>query len=1179
MLRNQNHTLWIVFYVLVTITAAYAGDPWRGRWIWDDPQAHKEPQPAGDRFFRYSFDLSADALQGHTLIMADNAFVLFINGEEIARGEGWWPPVELDIAQHLSAGRNVIAIRATNTGGQAGLFFECTLKTRQGELRHLLTDGHWRVTTKQVANWNTTPFDDAAWPRADVLGKMGTGLWGNRGKPAWRNTTVYEGRPLTPEESRQRFMVPEGFEVQLLAAEPDVVNPVVMALDEQGRMIVAEAHTYRWRAEKSPVLPPRNPVIRLAPDADGRWRRDAVVAQGFSDPIMGIAIRENRIWLAALDRVLVGDLQPDGTASNLTPIIKDAFQAWNPFGMFQLSFGPDGYLYQIIGNHPIELTDADGTTLKTRGSTGAFFRFRPDGTDLELLAQGMRAPFTFDADPFGRWWLISNGESNPNRMILMIPTVDYHYQTRHGPWDWLSGAHPWSPPVTEMERGSITQIVCYQDSAYPEKYWNALFTANWGAHGVASVNHKIDLYTPKRNGEIENVEVFLDSTDAMFRPTQLLPSPDGHLYMLDWYGLDDENDLTGRIYKIVYTGDDRIAPLRKIPFDVGPNVTPEENRALLAIQSRNRAQREEAAQFLASRQSDALVETMLQILRADRDPFISAQLLWVLQRMGTPAALDAVSATVQTKHAPLRAMVVRLLRDWDPPDLEARVAFLEKDQDPETRVEVALCAKSPEERASKLFGALAMGARSDRRLRYQCAAELSRIQPREPIFYLLHSPNPDISRIGWIALDVGLLENTNPAVAEALNLALRKPPEGTIDDLLYLGRQWPDAIQLPSLQAFAKRDTFTATQLEQLFKLLGRFGPEAMGELSDSVLPTYLDNVATGQLRLNSGEKQAALALIERYDVGHIGGELIDRWLSDAQADVRIRALETMKNAGWRYPDLYTRVWSTALDPLRDHRERLAAISALTMQDTAPVDAWSTLLNDSDAVIARMGWRAVRWFVGDTAVRELVLTKARNRQGLDAISSGELGVTLRAFNAPEALVDELKIPAPLSLEAYSSIRGTLLERLPDASVELGRKAFGQLGCASCHEVAGQRVTYGPSLKGIGGATTADYLVESVLLPSRVIKDGFDVEAVTLADGDRLEGVVEAREDVLIIRRGVGDTVEVPADEVARREKVDRSPMPELLLDSVSMDELADLLAYLVAQGGNPQAPVIGRAAR
>jgi len=76
---------WILFYLLVTgAGVARAGDPWRGQWIWDNAKAHVAPQPDGDRFFRHTFELSADANQAHALVMADNAFILYVNGKQVA---------------------------------------------------------------------------------------------------------------------------------------------------------------------------------------------------------------------------------------------------------------------------------------------------------------------------------------------------------------------------------------------------------------------------------------------------------------------------------------------------------------------------------------------------------------------------------------------------------------------------------------------------------------------------------------------------------------------------------------------------------------------------------------------------------------------------------------------------------------------------------------------------------------------------------------------------------------------------------------------------------------------------------------------------------------------------------------------------------------------------------------
>src|SRR5579859_78329 len=75
---------------------------------------------------------------------------------------------------------------------------------------------------------------------------------------------------LTPDEQKKHFQLPEGFEVELVAAEPLVINPITMALDDKGRLYVSESHTYRYGPSGSPVKPFRNPVVRLDPLPEGK---------------------------------------------------------------------------------------------------------------------------------------------------------------------------------------------------------------------------------------------------------------------------------------------------------------------------------------------------------------------------------------------------------------------------------------------------------------------------------------------------------------------------------------------------------------------------------------------------------------------------------------------------------------------------------------------------------------------------------------------------------------------------------------------------------------------------------------------------------------------------------------------------------------------------------------------
>src|SRR5438552_490562 len=104
---------------------------------------------------------------------------------------------------------------------------------------------------------------------------------------------------LAPEEQKPLFVLPRGFEIELVAAEPQVINPITMTLDEKGRIYVSESHTYRYGPGGTPIKPFTNPVIRLDPLPDGKGYQRVVVAEGFDEPVMGLAIRGGKLWCTA----------------------------------------------------------------------------------------------------------------------------------------------------------------------------------------------------------------------------------------------------------------------------------------------------------------------------------------------------------------------------------------------------------------------------------------------------------------------------------------------------------------------------------------------------------------------------------------------------------------------------------------------------------------------------------------------------------------------------------------------------------------------------------------------------------------------------------------------------------------------------------------------------------------
>src|ERR1044071_2450822 len=136
------------------------------------------------------------------------------------------------------------------------------------------------------------------------------------GAPGKQLTGVYAPTPtpaLPPEEAQKKFAVPEGFEVRLFAAEPDVINPVAMTWDERGRLWVVELYEYPHGAK--PGVKPRD-RIKILEDTDNDGRADKVTV--FADGLnlaTGILIGNGGVYVGqAPDLLFLQDTNHDDHA-------------------------------------------------------------------------------------------------------------------------------------------------------------------------------------------------------------------------------------------------------------------------------------------------------------------------------------------------------------------------------------------------------------------------------------------------------------------------------------------------------------------------------------------------------------------------------------------------------------------------------------------------------------------------------------------------------------------------------------------------------------------------------------------------------------------------------------------------------------------------------------------------
>jgi putative membrane-bound dehydrogenase-like protein len=1160
---------------LVSLSPAQQPSPrgWGGAaWVWDQPDAHQVAQSNDPRFLRRSFTLSAKVSKADLWITADNVYVVHVNGKKVGQDSEWNTVEKYDVAKYLAPGKNVLAIEARNQGGPAGVIARLHVRTTDKKDLFVVTDQNTKITQNAPKGWEQVDFDDASWFAAVVLGDAGIGPWNLAGSaaPPGKGYDVSAVDPkikgrLSAQDQQKHFVVPEGFAVELVAADPLVINPITLATDEQGRIYVSESHTYRYGPSGSPVKPFANPVIRLDPTPDGKGLKRTLVADGFDDPVMGIAIKGGKLWLTANNYLYQYDLTAEGKAVNKKTILVDRNKAWNPFGMFVLEWGPDGLLYMSVGDHRIDIRGPDGQ-IGGRGNSGIVMRMNPDGTKMERLVHGLRVPYSFEYDPFGQLWLLSNGEGNPNRFVRVLDGVDYHcYSRPNVDNNWLAGNHPLAPPCIELHRGANTQLLRYYGAAFPKEYQGNLFLDNWGAHGFSGPNRGIFRFVPDARGNIVTKEPLLSCTDPHFRPSHILLDPDGNLLVADWYGRDDESDMTGRIWRLKYVGKDR--PQVKHRLDA-PEWAKDEY-AISALGSPHHLIRAKATQELLKR-GDRVVARLCEYAATAKGPLGAAHALWTLLRIGTPGAKDAIASGASHDDWKVRRLAVNLLRRYELPEAGAVARRLVKDRDPAVRTEAALALPTSAEIRAGLIDALKHGAAGDEHLRYEAAWHLAKHADAETFARLFAVEDADVRLAGLIAIDVACFEGfpTKSVALAALGKALERP--GKLDHglLLTLAQLDGDASLVPALEKLvAREDLPVATTAKAILVLRAKAGglSKALGAAAGKRLVAAVEK---GVLRIASAQDQLILfEFLEAEGPTPLALKQIGGQLRSGQPALRQAAHALARKFGPKSAPLAAPLWADVLAPKVHFEDAVERLATLARIEAAPrQEAWVKLLTHADPLLRA---EAVRWwraFKERPEMADLLVRRAPELVKADPGLKEDLAAVLRELGKEGGALKGLDLPGPeTDKEALAKQTLAALAKMakgePQKRALLGAQVFDRAGCTRCHTTATQTTPLAPSLKGIA-AQKVDYLIESVLYPSKVIKTGFESETVVTKEGKVLAGLVKDEGKFLRVLNLDRDE-RVAKSDVERRSVSRVSIMPEGQEAQLSRREFADLIAYLM----------------
>ena len=368
--------------------------------------------------------------------------------------------------------------------------------------------------------------------------------------------------PLTPEEQLKKFKLPAGFEIQLVAAEPDIQKPMNLAFDSQGRLWVTHSIEYPFAAT-DPTMSRDGLTILDGIGTDGKATKVTKFAEKLNIPIGILPLpngREVIVWSIPNIWKLT-DTDGDGVADE-REVLYGPFDFADTHGN-QNSFrlGLDGWVYACHGFRNASKIQRRGEgPVVLEMQSGNTYRFRPDGSAIEQISWGQVNPFGMCMDWRGDFF---NADCHSKPITLLLRGG--YYDSFGKPHDGLGFA----PITTSNDHGStgIAGIVSYGANQFPAEYTGSMFVGNV----VTNTIHRDRLQWRGSSPWVEQPQDFLTCDDWWFHPVDLQLGPDGALYVCDFYNSiigHYEVDLLhplrdrhrGRIWRIVYTGDKQTRP-------------------------------------------------------------------------------------------------------------------------------------------------------------------------------------------------------------------------------------------------------------------------------------------------------------------------------------------------------------------------------------------------------------------------------------------------------------------------------------------------------------------------------------------------------------------------------------------------------------------------------------------
>lgn len=556
-----------------------------------------------------------------------------------------------------------------------------------------------------------------------------------------RNPAPKFQEPLSPEESKKLIQVPIGFDLELFASEPDIINPIAMEWDEKGRLWVIETVDYPNTVRDDKGV--GDDRIKICEDTNGDGKADkfTLFADKLNIPTSLVFANGGIIVSQAPHFIFLKDTDGDDKAD----VRKTIIDGWGTFdthaGPSNLKYGFDNQIWGTVGYSGFEGTIAGENRLFKQG----VYRFKPDVSSFEFMTSTTNNTwglgFTENNDVF------ASTANNTHSVFMGIPNkavenakgiqftgsikIDGHY-----------AMHPITDKVRQVDVfGGFTAASghsFYTAREFPKEFWNRV------AFVCEPTGHLVHMAKIEKEGagfvEKDSWNLF-SSADEWVAPVDAKVGPDGAVWVLDWYnfivqhnptptperggyaavqgkGNAYENPLRdkthGRIWRIVSQEakkHDRISLSKDEPDDL-----------VEALKNDNLFWRMTAQRLLVERGNlDVLPDLYDLVKNEDTDAlgynYAATHALWTMDGLGAltkdDQAEQIVAGALKHKSAGVRKAAIQILSKSSFSEDEIIKSNILQDPDPNTQLAaiLSLMETSPSARLGEILYEMSLDER------------------------------------------------------------------------------------------------------------------------------------------------------------------------------------------------------------------------------------------------------------------------------------------------------------------------------------------------------------------------------------------------------------------------------------------------------------------------------------